>query len=155
MAITDTKFYAPVVTLSAQDNEKLLQELKIGFKRTIKLNKYISEPTLLTWNQYLNYLIGPGFQGLNWLFVLLFENDAHRISYKQYFLPTAEIKDYSVMTDEKNFFDQPVENDLITFSWKSRWSYCLLLLKKQKKSFSIFHKERSVVTLFWYNISIK
>ena len=34
-AITDTKLYDPVVTLSTQDNAKLLQQLKLGFKRTI------------------------------------------------------------------------------------------------------------------------
>ena len=39
-AITDTKLCAPVVTLSTQDNAKLLQQLKLGFKRTIKWNKY-------------------------------------------------------------------------------------------------------------------
>ena len=39
-AITDTKRYVPVVTLSSQDNAKLLHQLKIGFKRTTKLNKY-------------------------------------------------------------------------------------------------------------------
>ena len=33
--ITDTKLYVPVVTLSTQDNAKLLEELKSGFKRTI------------------------------------------------------------------------------------------------------------------------
>ena len=38
--ITDTELYAPVVTLSTQDNTKLLQELKSGFKRTINWNKY-------------------------------------------------------------------------------------------------------------------
>ena len=32
---TDTKLYIPVVTLSTQDNSKLLQQLKSGFKRTI------------------------------------------------------------------------------------------------------------------------
>ena len=36
--ITDTKLYVPVVTLSAQDNAKLLEQLKPGFKRTIKWN---------------------------------------------------------------------------------------------------------------------
>ena len=51
-AITDTKLYVPVVTLSAQDNEKLLQQLKAGFKRTINWNKYQSKPTLQTRNQY-------------------------------------------------------------------------------------------------------
>ena len=39
-AITDTKFYVPVVTLSTQDNVKLLQKFKSGFKRTINWNKY-------------------------------------------------------------------------------------------------------------------
>ena len=33
--ITETKLYVPVVTLSTQDNAKLLQQLKPGFKRTI------------------------------------------------------------------------------------------------------------------------
>ena len=38
--ITDTELYIPVVTLSAQDNAKLLQLLKSGFKRTFKWNRY-------------------------------------------------------------------------------------------------------------------
>ena len=33
--ITETKLYVPVVTLSTQDNAKLLQQLKLGFKRTV------------------------------------------------------------------------------------------------------------------------
>ena len=37
--ITDTKLYAPVVTLSTQDDNKLLEQLKTGFKRTIKWSK--------------------------------------------------------------------------------------------------------------------
>ena len=39
-AITDTRFYVPVVTLATQDNGKILQQLKSGFKRTINWNKY-------------------------------------------------------------------------------------------------------------------
>ena len=65
MAITDIKIYVPVVTLSAQDNEKLLQQLKTRFKRTINWNKYQSKPTLHTRNRYLNYLIHPSFQGVS------------------------------------------------------------------------------------------
>ena len=34
--VTDTKLYVPVVTLSTQGNEKLLQQLKSDFKRTLK-----------------------------------------------------------------------------------------------------------------------
>ena len=44
-AITETKLYVPVVTLSTQDNAKLLQQLKSGFKKnTINWNKYESNP---------------------------------------------------------------------------------------------------------------
>ena len=41
--LKDYKFYVPVVTLSAENDNKLLQQLKTGFKRTIKWNKYRSE----------------------------------------------------------------------------------------------------------------
>ena len=44
-AITETKLYVPVVTLSTKDNEKLLQQLKSGFKKTISWNKYESNIT--------------------------------------------------------------------------------------------------------------
>ena len=40
--ITDTKLYVPAVTLSKENDTKLLEELKSGFKRTIKWNKYRS-----------------------------------------------------------------------------------------------------------------
>ena len=76
--ITDTKLYVPVVTLSTQDNAKLLQQLKSGFKRTINWNKYESSVKTFAQNRYLNYLINPSFQGVNRLFVLFFENE-HRI----------------------------------------------------------------------------
>ena len=42
--ITDTKLYVPVVALSIQENAKLFQQLKTGFKRTINWNKYQSDP---------------------------------------------------------------------------------------------------------------
>ena len=106
----------PPVTLSDQDNAKLLQQLKTGFKRMTNWNKHKSEPTLQTRNCYLNYLIDPIFQRVNRLFVLSFENDAYRRSYRQFFLPTVEIKDYNVIIDEKKLFlSQPVKNHLITY----------------------------------------
>ena len=43
-AITETKLYIPLVTLSTQDNAKLLQQLKSGFKRIINWDKYLSKP---------------------------------------------------------------------------------------------------------------
>ena len=42
---TDTKLYVPLFTLSTEDDNKLLQQLKAGFKETIKWNKYRSEVT--------------------------------------------------------------------------------------------------------------
>ena len=44
-AITDTKLYVSVVTLSTDDNAKLSQQLKSGFKRTINWNKYEPKTT--------------------------------------------------------------------------------------------------------------
>lgn len=49
------------------------------------------------------------------IFVLLFKNIVHWTSYKGHFLPTVEIKDYDVMMDEKNFFDQSAKNDQETY----------------------------------------
>ena len=80
------------MTLSAQNNAKLLKQLKTGFKRTINWNKYQSEPILQTQNRYLNYLIDPSFQGVNRCFVSSFENDANRRNYKRYFLPIVKIE---------------------------------------------------------------
>ena len=54
--IKDCKLYVPVDTLSAEIDNKLLEQLKTGFKRTIKWNKYTSEMSNQTKNN-LNYLI--------------------------------------------------------------------------------------------------
>ena len=112
--ITDTKLYVPVVTLSTQENTKLLQQLKSGFKRVINWNKYLSKPELLAQNPNLNHLAEPSFQGINRLFVLAFENDNDRISDDEYYLPTVEIKDYNIVINGKNVFDQPIKNNKIT-----------------------------------------
>ena len=64
-AITDTKLYVPVVTLSTQENTNLLQQLKSGFKRVINWNKYLSKPESFRRNANLSYLVEPSFQGIN------------------------------------------------------------------------------------------
>ena len=71
--ITDTKLYVPVVTLSTQDNSKLLQQLKSGFKRVINWNEHLSKPELLRRNPNLNHLVEPSFQGVDRRFVLASE----------------------------------------------------------------------------------
>ena len=114
-AITDTKLYVPVVTLSTQDNVKLLQQLKPGFKRVINWNKYLSKPELLAQNPSLNHLVEPSFQGVNRLFVLAFDGDTQRASAKGYYLLNVEIKDYNIMINGENFFDQPIKNNKVTY----------------------------------------
>ena len=96
----------PVVTLSTQDNAKKLK-LKSGFKIITNWNKYELSPKTYAQNRYLNHLINPSFLGVNRLFVLSFENEDQRKSHSTYYLPKVEIKDYNVMIDGKNFFDQP------------------------------------------------
>ena len=114
-AITDAKLYVPGVTLSTQENTKFLQQLKSGFKRVINWNKYLSKPELLAQNQNLNHLVEPSFQGVNRLFVLEFENDNHRTIHDRYYLPIVEIKDYNIVINGENFFDQPIKNNKVTY----------------------------------------
>ena len=52
-AITVTKLYVPVLTLSTDDNGKLSQQLKSGFKRTINWNKYQSKVKMQAQSRYL------------------------------------------------------------------------------------------------------
>ena len=103
------------MTLSTQENTKFLQQLKSGFKIVINWNKYLSKPVILAQNPNLNHLIEPSFQGVNRLFVLACENDDDRTSDDQYYLPTVEIKDYNIMMNGENFFDQPIKNSKVTY----------------------------------------
>ena len=93
-AITETKLYLPIVTLSTKGNEKLLQQLKSGFEKIISWNKYESSTKTFAQNRYLNYLVNPSFERVNRLFVLSFENENDRTSHSTYYLPKVEIKDY-------------------------------------------------------------
>ena len=97
--ITDKKLYVPVVTLPKEDDIKLLEQLKSGFKRTIKWNKYRLQMTIQPQNNNLNYLIGPIFMNVNRLFVLSFprNNDTDsRYSFSNYYVPKVQIKDFNV-----------------------------------------------------------
>ena len=108
--ITDTKLYVPVVTLSAENDNKLLEQLKTGFKRTIKWNKYRSEMSNQTINNNLNYLIDPTFTNVNRLFALSFENEADRSSFSKSYVPKIEINNFKVLVDGKQFLEICVKN---------------------------------------------
>ena len=81
------------VTLSANDNSKVLQELKSCFKRTINWKISIKSFNRKTINQYLGYLIDSSFQGINRPFVLSFKNYVNRTEHTGCFRPTVKIKD--------------------------------------------------------------
>ena len=101
--ITDTKLYVPIVTVSTQDNTKLFQQLKSGFKRTTNWNKYQSKVTIHAPNPYLEFLIDSSFQGIDILFVLSFESKKDRKVHTKHYLPIVEIKDYNFIINEKMF----------------------------------------------------
>ena len=81
LAINDCKLYIPVVTLSKEDEIKLLTNLKSGFKRETIWNKYRSQMTTEAINNNLNILIDPTFTNVNRLFVLAYQNVDDRQSY--------------------------------------------------------------------------
>ena len=96
--------YFPVFTLATEDDNNFLEQLKSGFKRAIKWNKYRSEMTNQTKTNNLNYLIDPAFNKVNRLFLLSFQNEEDRIFFKKCYTPKVELKDFNVLVNGKRFF---------------------------------------------------
>ena len=94
---------------------RLLEQLRKGFKRNIKWNKYRSEMTNQIKNNNLNYFIDSTFTKVNRLFVLSFENENDRTSFSKYYVPNVQIKDFNVLIDGKSFFDMPIKNGEETY----------------------------------------
>ena len=112
--MTDIKLYVPVVTLSKKNDIKLLEQLKTGFQKTVKWNKYRSQMSIQHQNNNLNYLINPTFTNVNRLFVLSFprnNNADSRYSFSTYYVPKVKVNEFNVLIDEKSFFDLSVKND--------------------------------------------
>ena len=103
LAIKDCKLYVPAVTLSKDDDFKLLSNLKLGFKREIIWNKYRSQMTTEAVNNNLNILIDPTFTNVNELFVLAYQTADDRQSFSQFYLPRVMVKDYNVIIDKLAF----------------------------------------------------
>ena len=93
--IKDTKLYVSVVTLSTEDDSTLSEQLKTGFKRTIKRNKHRSEMSKQAKTNNLNYFIETLFNKFNRLFVLSFENEEDRTSFSEFYTPIVEIKGFN------------------------------------------------------------
>ena len=127
LAINDCKLYVPAVTLSKDDEIKLLTNLKSGFKREIIWNKYRSQMTTEAINNNLNILIDPTFTNVNRLFVLAYQNADDRQSFSQFYLPNVMVKDYNVIIGKLAFFDLPIKTEeeayekIIDISWKNEY----------------------------------
>ena len=115
--ITDAKLYVPVVTLSIEDNAKLMKLLNEGFKRFVYWNKYKVIPNK-TYNQnsYIRKLLDASFQGVKRLFVLAYDNTGDNPltadPHKKYCLPKKKINDYNIEIDGRNFYDQPINDSV-------------------------------------------
>ena len=111
LAINDCKLYVPVVTLSKDDEIKLLTNLKSGFTREIIWNKYRSQMTTEAANNNLNILIDPTFTNVNRLFVLAYQNANDRQSFSTFYLPRVMVKDFNVKLDKLAFFNLPIKTE--------------------------------------------
>ena len=111
LAINDCKLYIPVVTLSKDDEIKLLTNLKSGFTREIIWNKYKSQMSTEEENNNLNILIDPTFTNVKRLFVLAYQNADDRQSFSQFYLPRVMIKDFNVIIDKLALFDLPIKTE--------------------------------------------
>ena len=111
LTINDCKLYIPVVTLSKDDEIKLLTNLKSGFMREIEWNKYRSQMSTEAGNNNLNILIDPTFTNVNRLFVLAYQTADDRHSYFQFYLSKVMGKNFNVVIDKLAFFDLPIKTE--------------------------------------------
>ena len=124
--ITETKLYVPIVTLSTKDNVNLTKQLNEGFKRSVYWNEYKSKIETKTAdnNNATWFPLDACFQGVNRLFVLAFDNTTNndgtdtnnnrvkRNDQRKYFLPRVDFTKYSVLIDGRNFYDQPISDQI-------------------------------------------
>ena len=109
--ISDCNLYISVVTLSKDDEIKLLTNLKSGFQREVIWNKYRSQMSTEAINNNLNILIDPTFTNVNGSFVLAYQTADDRHSYSQFYLPKVMVKDFNVIIDKLAFFDLHIKTE--------------------------------------------
>ena len=105
--ITSIKLYIPTVTLSTKENVNLTKQLNERFKRSVYWNEYKSkiETKEAVANNLKIFPLDASFQGVNRLFVLVFDNTnngdnkVERDSHRKYFLPRVDITNYNVLID--------------------------------------------------------
>ena len=117
--ITDAKLPVLIVNLSTKDIANLTNQLNQRFKRSVYWNSYKTKPAKVKEKgKSLYELFNASLQGIKRLFVLTYfivdgGNDETGIKKnRKYFLPRGEMKNYNVLIDGRNFYDQPI-NDVI------------------------------------------
>ena len=138
--ITDAKLYVPIVTLSAEDNVKLLKLLSEGFKRTVYWNEYkvidnkIVEIASNNEEKYIRELLDPSWQGVKRLFVLAYNNKGDNKvsvdSYKKYFLPRIKIENCNIEIDGRNFYDQAINDSIKQFDRTEKYQQEKVMITK-------------------------
>ena len=119
--INYTKMCVPVVTLSKEDNKDFIEQQNKGFQRSIYWNEYKTKEINATVNnnnpassvRYIN--LDPSFQGVNRLFVMAYNsaNDQPtRDGQQKYYLPRIDLNKYNVIFNGRNFYDNPIEDDI-------------------------------------------
>ena len=109
--INDRKLHIPVISLSKDDETKLLTNLKSGFKRKTKWNKFRSQMSKEEVNNNLNILIDPTFTNVNRLLALPYQDAIDRHSFSTFYLPRGMIKDFNVIIEKLAFFDLPIKTE--------------------------------------------
>ena len=118
--ITSAKLYLPIVTLSTKDNKNLTKQLNEGFKRLVYWNKYKLkiETKEADANNLKRFPYDASFRGVNRLFTLVIDNTnngdkkVERDSHRKYFLPRIDITNYNALIDGRNFYDQPINDEI-------------------------------------------
>ena len=113
--------YVPVVTLSKEDNKDFIEQQNKGFQISIYWNEYKTKELNVTVNndnpantvRYIN--LDPSFQGVNRLFVMAYNSvngQSTRNGQRKYYLPRIDLNKYNVIIDGRNFYDNPIENNI-------------------------------------------
>ena len=124
--ITKSELYIPVKTLNTGNNYKLSELLSKGFERTVVWNEYKSKTEGVTIpqndNMFRRTTLDVSFQGVSKLFAAAYEtgniqrNVDHEHSRRRHYLPRAEIKDYNILIDGRNFYDQNVNSSIVRYN---------------------------------------
>ena len=131
--INDTKMYAPVVTLSKEDNKDFIEQQNKGFQRSIYWNEYktkeINGNADANVFKYIN--LDPSFQGVNKA-----NGQPTRNGQRKYYLPRIDLEKYNIIIDGRNFYDNPIESDIEKYrelkksnNWKRRRLYYRIFVR--------------------------